>query len=395
MGIELSNNARAAWGQLQQAISGFSERGLGDSGLFNEAMDKYLGSVRDNDELKREGKIQDEEMELRSHLLKSGSSKEITDFIAEHGEEKAREWGLIPDADTLSWFSKENLKSLYPDMSDEEIATIIGMVVDESGNFKSELQQNLYTNKYNLQKQKESYQQQKLQEQKLIEEEEAYRPFTSDKSMSSWMGDLQEKVEGEETGKEIEVPTEGITPTEETGVTKPSEYASIKNVFGQDWKPASAFKNLINRGIYGAVRIPGTNDVYTIGPGGGNYGKGAETAESYKKLFGTDSQQGIVGDISADQAKKLGIQVPTSITQSSAPPKLDIPKQTYTPPAYKAPTYKPASKPKSTPTGRYYEKSGGVYDYQKKKMIDEKEAKRLRGLMPSWQKFSSWKSEWD
>ena len=49
----------------------------------------------------------------------------------------------------------------------------------------------------------------------------------------------------------------------------------------------------------------------------------------------------------------------------------------------------------SKPTGRYFEKSGGVYDYQKKKMVDEKESKRLRGLMPSWQKFDSWKSEWD
>lgn len=391
LGIELSNNAQAAWGQLQEAFSGFIERGLGDSGLFNEAMDKYLGNIRDNDQLKREGKIENEEMELRNHLLKSGSSKEIADFIAENGEEKAREWGLIPDADTLAWFNKDNLKSLYPDMSDEEIATIIGMVVDESGNFKSELQQNLYTAKYNLGEQKKTYQQQKLQEQKLIEEEEAYRPYTTDDSMSSWLASVKEDID---IGKKEEVPTEEILPVEEAPVEEakptieePSAYASIRNVFGAGWKPSPTFeqKGLIKQGIYGAVRIPGTQDVYTIGPGGRK-----ETAESYLKRFGTSEQKGIVGEVSAEQAKKLGIQVPTSKSTVTSEAPVYV-----TPKVEKTSTYKMPELPKSKPTGRYFEREGGVYDYQKKKMVESAEAKRLKGLMPSWQKFSPWKSEWD
>jgi len=82
---------------------------------------------------------------------------------------------------------------------------------------------------------------------------------------------------------------------------------SIQRVFGPEWKPAPAFTpELQAQGIYGAVRIKGTNDVYTIGPGGG-----LETPESYQAKFGTLEQQGIVGEVSMEQAAKLGIVIPS------------------------------------------------------------------------------------
>jgi len=90
-------------------------------------------------------------------------------------------------------------------------------------------------------------------------------------------------------------------------VTQPVQdpFASIKEVFGPTWQPAPAFTpELQQKGIYGAVRISGQNEVYTLGPGGS-----LETPESFQNKFGTLEQKGIVGEISVAQARKLGIMV--------------------------------------------------------------------------------------
>ena len=106
----------------------------------------------------------------------------------------------------------------------------------------------------------------------------------------------------------VVTPTPAIQPVAMPEVKEPTEYASLKAVFGEGWKPAPIFEQLglTAKGVYGAVRIKGTNDVYTIGKGGRK-----ETAESYAQRFGTSSQSGIVGEITVDQARKLGIQVPS------------------------------------------------------------------------------------
>ncbi len=84
-------------------------------------------------------------------------------------------------------------------------------------------------------------------------------------------------------------------------------FASIRMVFGPQWSPAPVFykRGLIARGIFGAVRIKDKPTVYTIGPGGSPVRNPAE----YQKLFGTLGQGGIVGEISVEQARRLGIQV--------------------------------------------------------------------------------------
>ena len=86
----------------------------------------------------------------------------------------------------------------------------------------------------------------------------------------------------------------------------PDLYASIRAVFGQDWQPAPIFlsSGIVNQGVYGAVNINGGIDVYTIGPGGMK-----ETPESYYQKFGTYDQNGIVGTVTIDQARRLGINV--------------------------------------------------------------------------------------
>ena len=71
------------------------------------------------------------------------------------------------------------------------------------------------------------------------------------------------------------------------------------------------FKDL---GIEGAVRIAGRPEVFTIGTGGGGIiegqaAPGAETPESFQQKFGTLEQEGIVQEISPEEAAELGIDV--------------------------------------------------------------------------------------
>lgn len=96
------------------------------------------------------------------------------------------------------------------------------------------------------------------------------------------------------------------------GLAPEDSLAGVRSVFGQDWQPAPAFTPEMQRqGIYGAVRVAGTPNVFTIGPGGKPL-----SAREYEELFGTSEQAGIVGEITREQAIKLGIQ-PASI---DAPP---------------------------------------------------------------------------
>ena len=95
----------------------------------------------------------------------------------------------------------------------------------------------------------------------------------------------------------------GISPVVPDAITPESSISGIQSVFGANWQPSPAFTpELQAQGIFGAVRITGTNEVYTIGPGGRK-----ETAESFLQRFGTAEQEGIVGEISREQALKLGV----------------------------------------------------------------------------------------
>ena len=88
-----------------------------------------------------------------------------------------------------------------------------------------------------------------------------------------------------------------------TGVAQaPDPLANIRKVFGPEWQPAPAFQDLQKQGIFGAVRVGEDPRVFTLGPGGR-----LETPESFQQKFGTLEQQGIVGQVTPEQARLLGI----------------------------------------------------------------------------------------
>ena len=98
--------------------------------------------------------------------------------------------------------------------------------------------------------------------------------------------------------------TESVTAPKPAPISS-GPIASVQKVFGSEWQPSPIFqeKGLIDKGIVGAVRIKGKPTVFTIGPGG----TAIRTPEQFKSLFGTLNQEGIVGEVSPEQAKALGI----------------------------------------------------------------------------------------
>ncbi|MCK5409889.1 MAG: hypothetical protein KAJ30_06450, partial [Candidatus Heimdallarchaeota archaeon] len=316
-GLELSGNAKEAWGQLQELFSGSAQRGLAGTGLEREVKDRYLKEVRDRDQLLRESELDEKEMEERSKLLKTGSSEEIAAFVAANPD-KAKEWGLVPSDEQKQWFSKENLKSLYPDMTDSEIDVISGMVIDpDTGYYRSEIYQNLYSNKYNLGEQKKSYQWEKLYQQKLDEESKAYEPYTKQNPFSSFYD--EDAVPPEFKTEQTDLPAAGvdtsaadaaadISASQQTmrdftqdNVVSQSGLDQIKSVFGSSWEPSEAFKG--SEDYLGAVRVKDTDKVYGIGSGDPHH----FSADEFSTRFGTSDQAGIVGSISSDEAKRLKI----------------------------------------------------------------------------------------
>ena len=95
-----------------------------------------------------------------------------------------------------------------------------------------------------------------------------------------------------------------ISPVVPKAITPESSITGIQSVFGADWVPNTAFTPEIQaKGVFGAVRIKGTNEVYSLGTGGSK----AMSAADYFNTFKTDEQKGIVGEISNEEAIKLGI----------------------------------------------------------------------------------------
>lgn len=211
-GISLSNNAQTAWNQLSQIGANFSERGLYQSGIQNEAMDRYLNDIRRSNTQMREEKLSAADDERRKYLMTSSTPAEIAALT----DEEKQKYGFKPSAETIAWFSPENLKKLYPDLSDEEIGNYSKSVLDDNGNYRSQLFQKAMGSKLDIGQQKKSTQMGGVQYdangniisasgaigKNALETESAYRPFS--------MGTAFSKDSG--IGQSTSTPTPAPTP---------------------------------------------------------------------------------------------------------------------------------------------------------------------------------------
>jgi len=159
-GIILSDDATKAYNQIQNIENTYGQRGIQNSGMKNEEVDKTLKQTRLTDQRQRQEKLSQEEYSQGSTLMASGTPAQIQQTIDEdkakglpQSEWRATKWGLIPDSSVAENFSLSALREKFPDATDEEIQGYHDSVLDENGNYRSSLYANYYgqlnTNKQN------------------------------------------------------------------------------------------------------------------------------------------------------------------------------------------------------------------------------------------------------
>lgn len=239
-GWELSDNAVKGWDQLQQIGQGFGKRGLSGSGLHEEAEDKMLQDVRRADERMRTQQRTVEEDKMIEKYRTSGSPDDIQKLIDEdkakglgRDDWRATQWGLVPSQEVVDWFAAENLKELYPNLSDEEINNYRTSILDEGGNYRSTLYRNYVADRLGIERSKKGFQVDTLLDKRLSEEERAYREFTKPDSMfQRSTGEAASKISPSDTrywsekttGTEPLSATKGEEPREPTGA-----YDALRN----------------------------------------------------------------------------------------------------------------------------------------------------------------------
>lgn len=223
-GIPLSNNAREAWDQLQQIFGGFSAKNLADSGFYQEAMDRSLADRRRNDQILRESKTTETDLKQREFLLNYATPDQIQQTTAKMDSEDAAAgkssdqyrsnlWGLKPSQSTLDFYSINNLRTKFPDLSNEEIQTLHDTMLDQNGNLRSDIYRKAITNKYGISREKKGYQFAELTRQNEEKQRVAESQFNP--SLSSYIPpgseSLYEPVSSKETGTQ-ESPTAPAVP---------------------------------------------------------------------------------------------------------------------------------------------------------------------------------------
>lgn len=144
LNIKLADDAFQAWDQVQTLKNQFGQQGIEGSGLQNEATDAYLRKIRQADMNARTGAKSDTEKTQMDYYMKFATPEQIKAFAASNPE-LAKSWGLIPSDSVRSAMSFSALKAKYPNMSDSDIQAYIATVVDENGNYRSNLYQNYMT----------------------------------------------------------------------------------------------------------------------------------------------------------------------------------------------------------------------------------------------------------
>ena len=250
-GLKISDNAIEGWNQLLTLTSQFGQRGLEGSGFQRETMDRFLQNVRRQDEQLRTEKLSIEDEAERERLLKSASPDEIKAFIAANPD-RAQKMGLIPSSEVANSLSIESLtaqlKESYPDIPDNIIALMAAnyrsIVLDNDGNYLSELYQNLFSNRANIALDKLGAQFDVVFNTALDEEKQAFKEFTKgDPFSSAGITDISD-IPQAPTPTVPTTPTPAVpTPTVPTPTVPktPAELSAENPFFGT---PAGDFNTL-------------------------------------------------------------------------------------------------------------------------------------------------------
>lgn len=172
-GLQLADSAGNAWDQIRSLFNPSINAGTLNTGIYNEAIDRLLASQRRIDQRLRDSKVTEEEQKKREYYLNSATADQIKNDLT---PEERQRWGLVPDQELTTWLGQ--LKTQYPDLTDQDIQRIKDSFVDQNGNLRSTMYKQLYANKYNYGQQKQIANENTLLQKKLDETEKAYAPYT-------------------------------------------------------------------------------------------------------------------------------------------------------------------------------------------------------------------------
>ena len=191
-GIALSDNATAAWKQLESLGETMSQRGLQGSGMEQETIDSYLRAVRNKDAQNRQAKLSAEETQTASFYKASATPQQIQALIAEdqakglpRDQWRATKWGLVPSDDILQKYSMESLKQRFPDQTEEELKAYKNAVLDEQGNYRSTLYSNYYSELNKKSTEKKAAAGTKVLQESLNKDEQMRRIYDTAEPFSS------------------------------------------------------------------------------------------------------------------------------------------------------------------------------------------------------------------
>lgn len=240
-GVTLSNNAQEAWKQIETIGTNYAAGNIYESGLRNEAVDDALKTRRRGDQVTREKFSSDKEEAQYKYFRENASPAEIKRLIDEDiakgltkDQWRATKWGLTPGQDVLNNLSVEAMMQNDPKLTREMAERYRASIIDENGNYRSNLYQTQYSKNYGIDpnsvfNQREVYKANKVWEKSLDDERKAYAPYTS----------IVSQIAGSNTGG-----SPGLRPgeNESTGaavVDSQNNPSSIPNVYTGNLRPES------------------------------------------------------------------------------------------------------------------------------------------------------------
>lgn len=160
-GIQLSNNAFDAFGQIESVGKQASAAGIYGSGIMDEAIDKTLAMTRKNDQLQRNNQLEDADKTKATYYQTKATPAEIA---ALSPADRAR-YGLTPSQEAINFYSIENLRKQYPDTPDDILRKYADSIIDTSTGtptYRSDLWGTMYSNKLSNFFSKRDYQEQNV-----------------------------------------------------------------------------------------------------------------------------------------------------------------------------------------------------------------------------------------
>jgi peptidoglycan hydrolase-like protein with peptidoglycan-binding domain len=190
-GITLSNNAQEAWKQIEGIGTNYAAANIYGSGLQAEAIDDTLKFRKKADQVIRDKFSSDKEESQYKHYRDNASPEDIKRIIDEDiakglpkSQWRATKWGLIPSEEILSKLSVDALMANDPKLTREMAERYRSSIIDENGNYRSNIFQSAFAKNYGLDpnsvyNQRDQYKANKVMEQSLVNEQKAYAPYSS------------------------------------------------------------------------------------------------------------------------------------------------------------------------------------------------------------------------